>query len=139
MVDARWDQTPATGRGHGIASPDGDHILTTALVNRRAERLLCAAEAETPLYYARREGSSPVRLFADQSLGRAFPAPRFSPDGTKVAWEITTGPTLCQPVTALPDTWVAVWGNVSARRRWWRARAPELYALTTASDSDAST
>jgi hypothetical protein len=62
--------------------------------------------------------ANPVRLYADQPLGRAFPAPLFSPDGTRVSWTVFIGKTLCQStqhgaiqgvsggaVTALPDNY----------------------------------
>jgi hypothetical protein len=69
-----------------------------------------------------------VRLFADQPLGRAFPTPRFSPEGKTVAWEITVGPTRRQSVshgviqaasggdvTLLPDTYrVVTWRDDGA-------------------------
>jgi len=88
----------------------------------------CADEAETPLYYARSDGSNPVRLFADQPLGRDFPVPRFSPDGTHVAWTVLIGTRRCEStaygaiqsvsggaVAALPDrNCIVSWRNDGA-------------------------
>ena len=136
---------PCNWTGPWDVSPDGSHILYYSPGPTVEPNDYCADEAETPLYSARSDGSNPVRLFADQPLGRAFPAPRFSPDGTKVAWAITTGPTLCQSVThgaiqatsggavtALPDTYgVAVWRNDGAAAILGGQGATELYTLAT--------
>ena len=136
---------PCNWTGPWDVSPDGSHILYYSPGPTVEPNDYCADEAETPLYSARSDGSNPVRLFADQPLGRAFPAPRFSPDGTKVAWVIVTGPTLCQSVThgaiqatsggtvtALPDTYgVAVWRNDGAAAMLGGQGASELYTLAT--------
>jgi hypothetical protein len=119
---------PCTWTGPWDVSPDGSHIVYYNPGPTIPPNDACQDEAETPLYFARSDGSNAVRLFADQPLGRAFPAPLFSPDGQRVAWVITTGPTLCQSVThgaiqatsggavtALPDTYqVVVWRSDSA-------------------------
>jgi hypothetical protein len=87
---------PCTWTGPWDVSPDGGYILYYSPGPTVGPNDYCADEAETPLYYARSDGSNPVRLFADQPLGRAFPAPLFSPDGTRVAWTVFIGKTLCQ-------------------------------------------
>jgi hypothetical protein len=89
---------PCTWTGPWDVSPDGSHILYYSPGPTVGPNDYCADEAETPLYYARSDGSNPVRLFADQPLGRAFPAPSFSPDGTRVAWTVLIGKTRCQSV-----------------------------------------
>lgn len=136
---------PCNWTGPWDVSPDGSHILYYSPGPTVPPNDTCQDEAETPLYYARSDGSNPVRLFADQPLGRAFPAPRFSPDGKNVAWEITTGPMLCQSVshgviqatsggvvTALPDTYrIVVWRNDGAAAMLAGQGATELYTLAT--------
>jgi hypothetical protein len=84
--------SPCNWTGPWDVSRNGSHILYYNPGPTVAPSDTCQDEPETPLYYARRDGSSPVRLFADQPLGRAFPAPLFSPDGTRVAWQVSVGP-----------------------------------------------
>jgi Putative zinc-finger len=115
---------PCTWTGPWDVSPDGGHILYYNPGPTVAPSDTCQDEPETPLFYARSDGSSPVRLFADQPLGRTFPAPLFSPDGKRVAWMVNVGP-ICTAarhgviqsvsggvVTALPASYgVASWRN----------------------------
>jgi hypothetical protein len=115
---------PCNWTGPWDVSPDGSHILYYNPGPTVPPSDTCEDEAETPLYYVRSDGSGPVRLFADQPLGRAFPAPRFSPGATRVAWEVSVGP-ICTTVrhgaiqavsggavTALPDNYrVDSWRN----------------------------
>ncbi|HEY7020763.1 MAG TPA: hypothetical protein VH349_06560 [Ktedonobacterales bacterium] len=89
---------PCTWTGPWDVSPDGSHILYYSPGPTVGPNDYCADEAETPLYYARSDGSNPVRLFADQPLGRDFPVPSFSPDGTRVAWMVLIGKTRCTSV-----------------------------------------
>lgn len=112
---------PCTWTGPWDVSPDGSHILYYSPAPTVGPNDYCADEAETPLYYARSDGANPVRLFANQPLGRDFPAPRFSPDGTRVAWTVLIGPRRCEStaygaiqdvsggaVTALPSGYTVV-------------------------------
>jgi hypothetical protein len=112
---------PCTWTGPWDVSPDGSHILYYSPGPTVGPNDYCADEAETPLYYARSDGANPVRLFADQPLGRAFPAPLFSPDGKRVAWTVLVGTQRCQStqhgaiqgvsggaVMALPDSYGVV-------------------------------
>jgi hypothetical protein len=136
---------PCNWTGPWDVSPDGSHIVYYSPGPTVPPSDTCVDEAETPLYYARSDGSNPVRLFADQPLGRAFPMPLFSPDGKTVAWQVTTGPTRCQSVShgviqaasggdvaSLPKTYgVVTWRNDGAAAVVQGQGAIELYTLAT--------
>jgi hypothetical protein len=136
---------PCTWTGPWDVSPDGSHILYYSSGPTVGPNDYCADEAETPLYYARSDGSNPIRLFADQPLGRAFPAPSFSPDGTRVAWTVLIGKTRCQSiahgviqavsggaVAALPDSnWIVSWRNDGAAVIVQGPSSAALYTLST--------
>jgi len=136
---------PCTWTGPWDVSPDGGHILYYNPGPTVGPNDYCADEAEAPLYYARSDGANPVRLFADQPLGRAFPAPSFSPDGTRVAWTVLIGKTRCTSVAhgviqtvsggavaALPDSnWVVTWRNDGAAAVVQGPSSAALYTLAT--------
>ncbi len=119
---------PCEWTGPWDVSPDGGHILYYSPGPTVGPNDTCEDEAENPLYYARSDGSNPVRLFSGQPLGRDFPAPRFSPDGTRVAWTVLIGARRCEStahgaiqavsggaVTALPTGYtVAIWRSDDA-------------------------
>jgi hypothetical protein len=118
--DCQVGSNPCNWTGPWDVSPDGSHILYYSPGPTIAPSDTCQDEAETPLFYARSDGSDPVRLFADQPLGHSFPAPLFSPDGKRVSWYVSVGP-ICTgvgrafiqtvpggAVTALPNNYGVV-------------------------------
>jgi hypothetical protein len=136
---------PCNWTGPWDVSPDGSHVLYYSPGPTIPPSDTCQDEAETPLFYARSDGSNPVRLFADQPLGRAFPAPSFSPDGTRVAWTVLIGKTLCTSVAhgviqavpggtvaALPDNnGVVCWRNDGAAAVVQGPSSAALYTVAT--------
>lgn len=82
---------PCNWTGPWDVSSDGAHILYNNPGATVEPNDYGATEPTTPLYYARSDGSAPIRLFADQALGSGFPSPYFSPDGARVAWQTVTG------------------------------------------------